>query len=331
MLNDFINYCRDIGILDYEQEFEQEKKQQELDETLFMHLLKLNRNSLLELSQRIANIFYSKYQKPSNNASTIKMFSQANLYDKSLQREEIKILKEQFRLDQEINQCTFKPQISKKSQDMDPDLPVHMRLTKYGSEKKIKQKINQEIKQRGELTSCTFRPQINQSTSQGNPFERLYKDALSHRQKPQPPEIVYSHKPQLISAPLVPQDYISIPVGERLYNNFLDQQQHLIAKQEEKQSEELKDCTFTPQVNNRACSGSRVFDRLYHNSNQQSEQKEQPNKIMTNKKSEQIIKNASQDSGYVSQFQLEQSPFDRLYGEHKRIERRKKLKQESQI
>lgn len=126
--------------------------------------------------------------------------------------------------------------------------PVHERLSKFGSDKRIKHQISMEIKAKNELKACTFRPQVNQSaTLGGDPFDRLYNNAITQRMKPaKVEEEHYSHQPQLISAPVHPTEYLSVPVEERLYNKFLDHQQNLLQKQEEVYEKEVRECTFTP-------------------------------------------------------------------------------------
>ncbi|CAD8092920.1 unnamed protein product [Paramecium primaurelia] len=366
-LNDFEQYCRNIGILEQESNFED--KEDELGQILFKHILKLNKESLMQLSNRIAKQWLdqqqsqkivqpnsakqnnSKRSKHSQSTPQESMKSIINsniqstnyLYDQYIQKEENKILKSQKIIEEQLKECTFQPQILKKSQQLDTNIPVHDRLAKFGTDQRLKQQISSEIKNKNDLKQCTFKPQVNHKVSktlEGDPFSRLYLNALSQRQsKPQSQEKIYSHKPQLISQPPQQQlGYLTIPVEQRLYNNFFDQQQQLVQQQEIEKLAELEECTFTPIINQYASisngidNKSKVFERLYNKSATQksnSEIKEQTqilNRFSSSKQSEQIIRNASFDkSKYVSQFQIEQSPYDRLHEEYKRIQKKKKI------
>ncbi|CAD8108232.1 unnamed protein product [Paramecium sonneborni] len=361
--NEFEVYCRNIGILEQEQKFEE--KGDELSQILFQHILKLNNESLMKLSNRIIKVWQeqrtlksvqpnssnqiTKRSKHSQSTPQESMKSIINsniqstnyLYDQYIQKEENQILKSQKIIQEQLKECTFQPQILKKSQLLDTNIPVHDRLAKFGSDQRLKQQISAEVKNKSDLKQCTFRPQVNHKTTktlEGDPFSRLYLNALSQRQsKPQSQEKIYSHQPQLISQPLQQsQGYLTIPVEQRLYNNFFEQQQSILQQQEVEKQVELQECTFTPMINQYASisngieNKSKVFDRLYNKSATQksnSELKDQTiNRISSSKQSEQIIRNASFDkSKYVSQFQIEQSPYDRLHEEYKRIQKKKKI------
>ncbi|CAD8207648.1 unnamed protein product [Paramecium octaurelia] len=366
-VNEFVEFCRTIGILEKDQTFE--STQDDLSQMLFMHLVTLNRQSLIDLSNRVSQIWLMQQTNPkpihpnsakqfttrskhsqstpqeskslsnSNNQSTV------YLYDQYIKKEEKQIMHQQKVIEDQLKECTFQPQISKKSQQLDTTAPVYDRLSQFGYDQKMKHQISMEIKTKSELKQCTFRPQVNHSFSkilEGDPFSRLYQNALSQRQpKPVSQEKTYSFKPQLVSQPIGQQEYLSIPVEERLYNHFFDQQQQLVQQQENESQAKLDECTFTPSINQygSAQQGSeqkmRVFDRLYNKSSAvkcASEIKEQnPNQFSISKQSDKIIKKANGDnSKYVSQFQIDQTPFDRLHSEHKRIEKKKKVK-ENQI
>ncbi|CAD8118250.1 unnamed protein product [Paramecium sonneborni] len=368
-VNEFIEYCSIIGILEKDQNFEQ--IHDDLGQMLFMHLVTLNRQSLIELSNRISQIWLmnqnitkpivtsnsakqfttrskhsqstpqeSKSMQSSNNQST------CYLYDQYINKEEKKIEQSQKVIENQLKECTFKPQISKKSHQLDTMAPVYERLSKFGNDQRMKYQISMDIKTKSELKQCTFRPQVNHNSSlktlESDPFSRLYQNALSQRQsKPIIQEKIYPFKPQLISQPIEQQEYLSIPVEDRLYNHFFDQQQQLVLLQQNESQAQLDDCTFIPNINQYTShqQGSeqkiKVFERLYNKSSaikSASGIKEQNlNQFSISKQSDKIIKNANSDhSKYVSQFQIEQSPFDRLHSEHKRIEKKKKVK-ENQI
>ncbi|CAD8117700.1 unnamed protein product [Paramecium sonneborni] len=367
-VNEFIEYCRIIGILEKDQIFE--STFDDLGQILFMHLVTLNKQSLIDLSNRISQIWLMKqniskpipYHNNSKQLTTRSKHSQSTpqdskslqstnnqstvyLYDQYINKEEKKIVQSQKVIEDQLKECTFQPQISKKSQQLDTTAPVYERLSKFGYDQRMKHQISMEIKTKSELKQCTFRPQVNQSiskTSEGDPFSRLYQNALSQRQqKPISQEKIYPFKPQLISQPIEQQEYLSIPVEDRLYNHFFDQQQQLVQLQQNESQAQLDECTFTPNINQYAShqQGSeqkiKVFERLYNKSSaikSASGIKEQNlNQFSISKQSDKIIKNANSDnSKYVSQFQIDQSPFDRLHSEHKRIEKKKKVK-ENQI
>ncbi|CAK85931.1 unnamed protein product (macronuclear) [Paramecium tetraurelia] len=349
-LNEFSTYCRSVGLLALQESFKEQKST--LEETLLMHLITLKREQLIELSTRIVRIWSinnrdqkqgssqeSQQRKMSVSEMHTKSSSQLNhLYDQHIFNEENQIVKRDQQINLLMKECTFKPQITKKSQKLELNSPAHIRLNNYAMDSKIKLQIVQELNQKQELKDCTFKPSINfksigNNQSVENPFDRLYQNALTQRNKtPRNNEdSQFTYRPQLISSPIKLQQQEGISVEERLYNHHFEKMNNMALKQEELQQNELDQCTFTPAINQQGnCrQNEKVFERLYNHSSVKSVSEVKDHSIShINKKSESLIKKPqSENNSYVTQFQVESNPFDRLYLEHQRQEKKKKSNQ----
>ncbi|CAD8167538.1 unnamed protein product [Paramecium pentaurelia] len=349
-LNEFSTYCRNLGLLALQESFKLQKST--LEETLLMHLITLNREQLIQLSTRIVRIWNnnngdqkqespleSQQRKMSISEIHTKSSSQLNhLYEQHILNEENQIVKRDQQINHLMKECTFKPQITKKSQNLELNSPAHIRLNNYAMDSKIKLQIVQELNQKQELKDCTFKPSINTKSisnnqSVENPFDRLYQNALTQRNRtPRNNEdSSFTYRPQLISSPMKLQQQDGISVEERLYNHHFEKMNNMALKQEELQQIELDQCTFTPVINNQGNQrqNEKVFKRLYNHSSVKSVSDVKEHSIShMNKKSESLIKKPQSDyNSYVTQFQLESNPFDRLYQEHQRQEKKKKSNQ----
>ncbi|CAK74380.1 unnamed protein product (macronuclear) [Paramecium tetraurelia] len=349
-LNEFSNFCRNVGLLAQKEQFKMQKST--LEETLLMHLITLNREQMIELSARIVRIWNnnngdqkqespleSQQRKMSVSEIHTKSSSQLNhLYEQHILNEENQIVKRDQQINHLMKECTFKPQITKKSQKLELSSPAHIRLNNYAMDSKIKLQIVQELNQKQELKDCTFKPSINTKSignnqSVENPFDRLYQNALSQRNKTPRnfEDSSFTYRPQLISTPMRLQQQEGISVEERLYNHHFEKMNNMVLKQEELQQIELDQCTFAPAINQQSnCrQNEKVFERLYNHSSVKSVSEVKDNSIShMNKKSESLIKKPQSDNNsYVTQFQLESNPFDRLYQEHQRQEKKKKSNQ----
>ncbi|CAD8183245.1 unnamed protein product [Paramecium pentaurelia] len=349
-LNEFSTYCRTVGLLGLQESFKQQ--QSTLEETLLMHLITLKREQLIELSTRIVRIWNinnrdqkqgssqeNQQRKMSVSDMYTKSSSQLNhLYEQHILNEENQIVKRDQQINHLMKECTFKPQISKKSQKLELNSPAHIRLNNYAMDSKIKLQIVQELNQKQELKDCTFKPSINiksigNNQSVENPFDRLYQNALTQRNKtPRNNEdSQFTYRPQLISSPIKLQQFEGISVEERLYNHHFEKMNNVAMKQEELQQIELEQCTFTPVINQYGNSrqNEKVYERLYNHSSVKSVSDVKDHSIShINKKSESLIKKPqSENNSYVTQFYIESNPFDRLYQEHQRQEKKKKSNQ----